>query len=252
MVIDPRKRISSCIPKHATVKEVFQSTAWKQFTAGSMSEGGEKDFFGDLVRILRPSDYPAAGIDKVLWLGNNKGAFSIKEAWDILRPKKQKMSWSTWIWSKDIPPRCSFLVWLVAKGRIRTAQFWHQKGLWDNADCIFCQHEIESRDHLFFQCEFVRKIWEYLGGMLHYNFISTTWEDLEQLQSSAVGVKGASRIASAVVILMYHIWNERSRRRMNVAATRSSVGSIAVRVMGMMRKLDRLSAQHFRNGRGKR
>ncbi|KAI4303443.1 hypothetical protein MLD38_039075 [Melastoma candidum] len=138
MVFSPADRVNSCIPKDATVKAVFLSTAWQKFAEGSIPEGKEKAFYQILTTLLTPRDYPGEGTDKLIWLSNKKGIFSIKEAWDLPRAKRQRVIWSTWVWSKEIPPRCSFLVWLIAKERRRTAQFWHQKGLWTSAECVFC------------------------------------------------------------------------------------------------------------------
>ncbi|KAI4385947.1 hypothetical protein MLD38_003931 [Melastoma candidum] len=249
-VFSATDRVSSCIPKDATVQAVFRSNTWKKFVEGDLPEGEEKTFYRILTRLLKPSDYPGEGTDLLIWLRNKKGAFSIKSAWDLLRTKGQRVIWSTWVWSKDIPPRCSFLVWLIAKGKLRTAHFWHQKGLWSSAECVLCQHEVETVDHLFFQCSFVRSVWGHLGSLLHYTFISSTWEDLERLHSSIAGVKGSRRITNAAVVLLYHIWKERSTRRMSTGI--SSAGSIAVRAFCMLSMLDRRKGWEKIHGQARR
>ncbi|KAI4371572.1 hypothetical protein MLD38_019789 [Melastoma candidum] len=204
----------------------------KEAIFSSAPTGEETEFYKELVELLVPSDYPGEGMDKLIWLSNSGGHFSIKEAWELIRIKKQKVDWSTWIWGKATPPRCSFLVWLNAKGKLRTAQFWRLKGLWASTVCAFCQRAVETRDHLFFQCEFTYKAWRHLRDLLGYNFISTTWEDLEQLQSSIAGARGTARIANASVVMLYHIWIERSKRRATGAM--SSAGSVDVQAYGML------------------
>ncbi|KAI4325901.1 hypothetical protein MLD38_031265 [Melastoma candidum] len=158
LIFSSESRVNSCIPKEATIKAVFQSIAWGQFIDGVLPEGEGKQFFKELIQLLKPTDYPGTGADRLLWSASSNGIFSIKEAWELLRVKRQKVRWSKWIWSNAIPPRCSFLVWLIAKGKLRTAQFWHLKGLWTSAECVLCQGAEETRDHLFFECAFARQV----------------------------------------------------------------------------------------------
>ncbi|KAI4329470.1 hypothetical protein MLD38_027856 [Melastoma candidum] len=119
--------------------------------------------------------------------------------------------------------------------RLRTAEFWYRKGIWSSDECVFCHSAAESRDHLFYQCCFVKKIWDHLGEIMHYSFISATWEDMERLFSSTAGMKSAIRPSNAAVILLYHIWAERCRRR--AGGAKSSAGSIAVRTYCMLGRL---------------
>ncbi|KAI4363593.1 hypothetical protein MLD38_019795 [Melastoma candidum] len=130
-------------------------------------------------------------------------------------------------------PLCSFLVWLIAKRRLRTAHFWHHKGLWASSACAFCLGAEETTDHLFFQCNFTKQLWAQLGQLLRFKFLCTMWEDMEQLYSLCAGAKGATRITNAAIIMLYYIWLERGKRRTGSAV--SSVGSIVVRVFGLLK-----------------
>nr|XP_043627836.1 uncharacterized protein LOC122599395 [Erigeron canadensis] len=54
---------------------------------------------------------------------------------------------------------------------------WQHDG---NLKCLFCHEGADSHDHLFFQCQFTWKIWEYMRSMTQMVNISSRMEDIMQ------------------------------------------------------------------------
>lgn len=75
------------------------------------------------------------------------GTLSISKAYNWLRSENDSMPWMSLIWRRYIPPKFSFILWLSM--------------IFEEADrhCIFCSSFVETINHLFFQCSFVKSIW---------------------------------------------------------------------------------------------
>lgn len=56
------------------------------------------------------------------------------------------MNWHCIVLYKDAIPRCSFILWLVCREKLKR---W---GVIDDSTCVLCGVEEENRDHLFFGC----------------------------------------------------------------------------------------------------
>lgn len=55
------------------------------------------------------------------------------------------------IWQNVAPPRAQYLLWFIARNRIKTGDFLLGLGLVEphDANCALCQGEIEIISHLF-------------------------------------------------------------------------------------------------------
>lgn len=63
------------------------------------------------------------------------------------------------IWFKECVPRCSFITWLTLRVKLPTKDRLQRWGLKMAMECVFCPSDIESHDHLFFECDFSTDIW---------------------------------------------------------------------------------------------
>ena len=72
---------------------------------------------------------------------------------------------SCWIWKSKCQSKHNFFAWLVLHDRINTQEMlirrhWNVSG---NSDCILCvSHQMEDWKHLFFDCMFSVRVWNYL------------------------------------------------------------------------------------------
>lgn len=80
--------------------------------------------------------------------------------------------------------------------------------------CALCKTEAESKKHLFFQCEYAKKMWNAVKCLIQMDQCTKMWDDIENcnLQKNASGKIWSifQRIAWAARV--YYIWFERNFR----------------------------------------
>ena len=88
--------------------------------------------------------------------------FSTHATWMLLRSQKERCSWARSIWFSKATPKYAFVSWLAARNRLSTMDRIVQ---WDpgaDTTCVLCKRDLESRNHLFFECSFSNQLWEQL------------------------------------------------------------------------------------------
>lgn len=58
--------------------------------------------------------------DKPLWNLNADGVFTAASAWNITREQRTKTKLNRYTWHKNIPFKCSFLLWRALRGKLPT------------------------------------------------------------------------------------------------------------------------------------
>lgn len=69
------------------------------------------------------------------------------------------MDWARAVWTARSVPRHSFHVWLVVQNRIPTRDRMLGWGLQVPSICLLCSRSDESRDHLYWDCDFSFGLW---------------------------------------------------------------------------------------------
>ena len=67
---------------------------------------------------------------------------------------------------------------------------------WGSCLCVFCRNCLESRDHIFFECSFTRRIWDDMMQLCLVSNAQFVWEDLIALGVKELKGKGLRVIAS--------------------------------------------------------
>lgn len=143
------------------------------------------------------------------WFKN--GRFSTPLAYDWLRVKHTKKPWMTLIWKTYIPPKFSFILWLSMRGNLNTNDKWLIQT--EDRSYAFCKRVPESIAHLFFQCTFVKAIWQRVRCWLMVGKAMIT------LHSAVKWIKkyfGGAHIQSKAVVLafaaiVYAVWSARNK-----------------------------------------
>lgn len=105
--------------------------------------------------------------------------------WNQLREVKHTKEWYKGVWFPQATPKYSFIVWLATHNGLSTGDcmsMWNGGG---NFSCVFCNHHLESRDHLFFTCIFTSPIWFKLSQGITKQRHVTLFEDILLLISGA-------------------------------------------------------------------
>jgi len=123
------------------------------------------DVASRLAYITLPS---SALSDLFSWSHTPDGKLSAKLAFSFLRPQAPTLPWASTIWTTCIPPSHSFIFWCLVHGKIPTDDNLSSRGCAIVLMCSFCLKNVETSDHLFFNCDFAVSVWNWLGLLLNF------------------------------------------------------------------------------------
>lgn len=198
------------IPIHATVERVVQThrarrrrvPVFQQIECEIMTLKG---------RGLNQLD------DICLWKresGDYATVFSTSQTWNLIREQKQKVHWSKGVWFPEATPKFSFMTWIAIHNRLATGVRvlrWNPQAI---ATCWLCNTDLETRDHLFFECEYSKIVWSGLTKDLAGNGRQFQWSQVMQTLVNGLHERVVTFLwRYCFQVALYAIWNERNRRR---------------------------------------
>lgn len=121
-------------------------------------------------------------------------------------------TWAKIVWTSRDIPKHNFLVWLFVLNRCSTRDRLLSWGLSVDANCLLCNREAESRDHLFFRCPFSWRIWPEIARRCSFT-PSPIWLDVMDQLITLTGNKLSKRlILLCWQSVIYSLWRERNQR----------------------------------------
>lgn len=152
--------------------------------------------------------------DRVEWVLNANKEYTVKSAWNAIRRVGTVATWHKVVWHRDAIPRCSFIMWLVCRNRIRTRDRLKRWGVIDDSTCVLCGNGEETRDHLFFNCSFSGYVWSCVLKRNQLGYRCNSWQ--EELNMAEQYYKGSAMIARigrlTMGVTLYCLWQERNTR----------------------------------------
>ncbi|KAJ6749233.1 hypothetical protein OIU79_030179 [Salix purpurea] len=151
-----------------------------------------------------------------LWAGHPTGTFTIASAWENLRNKNPI--------SPHLPspmvsrPHSSPIIYSPGSGfkeQSRTQDRLPQHSDGSNGTCSLCNSQIETHDHLFFDCTYSRLVWEQVNRLTDLTWPNLPWQDLLTWASQKWTSKFQFSHLLAKLALSttcYFLWQERNKR----------------------------------------
>lgn len=155
--------------------------------------------------------------DDCLWKresGDFRTGFSTSQTWNLIRAHAPKVSWSTGIWFPEATPKFAFLAWIAIQNRLATGERvlrWNPQAI---SICWLCKREMETRDHIFFECAYSMEVWRVTVGNLVGSGVIYQWDQVVRLVVNGTWercVKFLFRYCFQAVV--YALWQERNIRR---------------------------------------
>ena len=90
---------------------------------------------------------------------------SFKEAWQLIRARRQFAQWLNWaplVWNSLQLSLVSFFAWRLLHGKTPTQAWVQSAGLYLASRCCLCKVDLESTPHLLFLCSFASGIWHWV------------------------------------------------------------------------------------------
>lgn len=137
----------------------------------------------------------------------------MKAVWSDLIPVKPVVPRYKIVWFSQNIPRYSFILWVAINGKLKT----QDKMVWlknVNLYCPLCNEVQDSHQHLFFDCKFSSKIWNFFKGLMKCDLApNDLYQVLNFLSLSHINKSIWSIIQRLVLgAVVYVIWQERNFR----------------------------------------
>lgn len=210
--LGPRGTIDLGIPQFATVAEALNEHRSRRHRSDFLTQVENQ------ILALRSQTHRDAG-DQPLWKYNQdcyKAKFSSQQTWRMIRDTNPICAWSRAVWFANSTPKHSFVTWLAFHNRLATGDRmlnWNTN-VTATVNCALCGTALETRDHLFFSCNYSSRVWYILTkGILHSRYTSE-WSLLQGILLDT----SQSRLQSFTLryvfqISLHSLWRERNCRR---------------------------------------
>ncbi|XP_074298597.1 uncharacterized protein LOC141629507 [Silene latifolia] len=168
--------------------------------------------------VIQPAGYTPAGCYK--WLRDN-------------RPT---IPWHKVIWNVWVVPKHQFLGWLVAQAALNTIDKLVQYGMQVDDKCLLCGQSEESLSHLFFECQYSRRVLMAIQQLRGCQFPKANSID-------RCATRGGSKIQQGVQAALtlgaiYNVWYQRNKCRVDRVVMRPEhvadeiVQAVKIRIRG--------------------
>ncbi|KAM0004605.1 putative reverse transcriptase zinc-binding domain-containing protein [Helianthus debilis subsp. tardiflorus] len=212
--ISPRNIANVGFPLRSTVVDMIdQEGNWRWPQAWL-------DLFPVLITIAVPT-IVSNGEDTLVWkdVEGKTQDFQSACVWNTIRNREEQVLWVDMVWYTQCIPRHSFHLWLAFRNKLKTQDrltIWEAGSHtnWNLMCCPLCNHDRDTRDHLFFRCPFAEKTWNEVKKLVTLGNVDDSWSSVVSWVEQHAKSKNVDHIVCKLLIAAsaYYIWQERNNR----------------------------------------
>ena len=153
--------------------------------------------------------------DCVIWNGHSSGKFSIASAWNHIRKKKRQHPLYDLMWFPGHVPRYALTLWIASMGRLATLDRPQMRGVSSSRQCVLCDEEAESHEHLFFSCPYSTTVWHQIKVQTQIHWPTKRWKHLLLWGRRKFSTKNKATnfiAKQTLATTVYFLWTERNGR----------------------------------------
>ena len=111
--------------------------------------------------------------DKIIWIGNNKGVFTVKSAYYVALNMvdsseegessyvvPRDLLWKK-VWHLNIPSKIRIFAWRACVDALLTMVNLQKRGIGENELCPCCEKDSETIFHFIISCEVAKRVWDF-------------------------------------------------------------------------------------------
>ncbi|XP_022019087.1 uncharacterized protein LOC110919116 [Helianthus annuus] len=211
-MLSPRVITNAGFRLDAMVSDVYRNGAWVWPAA-----------WRDLFPVLNQLDHthPCPNkLDHLYWKhGDELMEHSSFSVWNSMRTSQQEVDWTTIVWFPQCIPRHAFLVWLIMRRKLLTQDKILNWGLDRRKNmnmmcCLLCYADVDSHDHLFFECNLSAQVWSLIRTKVGMDTIEPKWMSIVNWLMARQRSKTAEDFVARLLVgaAAYTIWQERNAR----------------------------------------
>ena len=140
------------------------------------------------------------------------GDYTIAKGYKLLQGSQRSIFWSMQVWNRGNIPKHSFIFWLAMQKRLLTKDRLLRFLTIADANCGLCNAQIETVQHLFFDCSWSQSCLQEIKSWLGWKAEGKTLDNLVRgLQRSKVSKFKKNVHSISLAALVYMIWLTRNR-----------------------------------------
>ncbi|XP_073139140.1 uncharacterized protein [Henckelia pumila] len=110
--------------------------------------------------------------DVALWIHSSDGAFSVRSAWEQVRPRGQVLGFLTPCWGRWMRPTMSFFLWRFWHRWLPVDEVLQRRGFTLASKCQCCERA-ETLTHVFINSPLARSVWHFFGAIFRVHIPDT-------------------------------------------------------------------------------
>jgi hypothetical protein len=103
--------------------------------------------------------------DAIVWQYNSSGKYLVQSLYAIMNDRGMRQIFIPIMWKIHVPSRIHIFLWLVANNKTLTRDNLAKRRPVDDLNYLFCT-ELETTNHLFFDCCVARVMWETISEVM--------------------------------------------------------------------------------------
>ncbi|KAF4352150.1 hypothetical protein F8388_012274 [Cannabis sativa] len=160
--------------------------------------------------------------------------FSAKKCYNSL-VGETPFAYANAIWDTLVLPKHRFIFWQIANSHLLTRDYLHHIMVTPNNLCPVCDSEVETHDHIFFNCYYTSQVFEAVNRWLgDFHWPRSTVEMLQYCSNATKDL--TQRILNAVMAaVFYFLWKNRNKCVFDFSCMVPSKLSLEVRKIVQLR-----------------
>ncbi|XP_026400307.1 uncharacterized protein LOC113296196 [Papaver somniferum] len=143
------------------------------------------------------------------------GGFNVKKCYETLLQDGTNYDFNKFLWKKGIPPRGSFMIWAHFHNSLPTVTMLNHRGVHiQSVQCLFCNSEEETTNHIFVGFSFAFEVWSYFIKAFKVSWVAarTVATNFEAWRVSPLHGKSRKVRDKLIYAVLWHLWTERNNR----------------------------------------
>lgn len=148
--------------KERTVYDALSMNNWLH----DLERNWKDDMIQELINLSSLLDHTELNPlveDHITWKLTNDGAYSARSAYLLQFEGMIKSPIYNSVWRGWAPAKCKIFLWMALQRKILTADVLLLRGRDNNYFCPLCMRCLETAAHLFSECSWSTRVWDYMA-----------------------------------------------------------------------------------------
>jgi hypothetical protein len=146
---------------------------------------------------------------------DNRWEYSAHSAYLLMHQGITAFPGVTQLWKPQAPLWVKLFLWLACRRRVWTADRRRHRGLDSHINCVLCDQEEETIDHLLVQCPMAKEVWwmccswvKCVCNFGQHASVQEWWEHLLLAQPPS----RREGMSTMFMLICWHLWKEHNAR----------------------------------------